>query len=840
MKTDGRVILDTGINTAGIKKGSKSIKSALSDTKAALRSLAGSVAAAFSVSALLSFSKESGSLATQTESNVQRLVDIYGEASDKIGDFIDANARAMGMSESAAAGFASVYGNLFSVWADQQQNAILTTEYLNMTAVVASKTGRTVEDVQERVRSGLLGNTEAIEDLGIFVNVKTLEITNAFQKIADGRSWEQLSAYEQQQVRTLAILEQSTQKYGAEVANSSALSRAQYQAAFVDFQNTWGQIVNTVLLPVLRVLTAIFNMAIKGLQIIFGLQSQLIGDTSQTAQNIQNAVENQSDLTDEVKATGKALKKTTAGFDELQKLNGDTGGGGAVSGAGISAIDLSEFGIGEMGVSDGGAAWAESIDTTLGAIMLAIGVSLAAVGIILIFSGQLAWGIGFTIAGAAIFGVAMAAITGDTVSPTVITTLTSLMGIIGGALVAIGIILIMVGSTAMGVGFIIAGAAMLGASIATIAIFSADPIKDTLLMIEAVAGGAMLALGILLLYFGVNKPLAIGLIVAGAAVLSVAIAQIVAGAVSDEVAAWIYAITAIVSAAVLVIGIIMLCTGHITPLSIGLVVAGAAGLATTVAINWNSIVEALRGKIGVITAIVSAALLVLGIILLFVPGAQGLGLGLLIAGVAGLVTVAAFNWDSILNSIKEVWNNIKAFWNQYIAPIFTAKFWTDLAKTCGNGLIIGFEAAVNGIIWLFETMVNWVVDGLNLLSFDVPSWVPGIGGKKFGFNLSRVSFDRVSIPRLAEGAVIPPNREFMAILGDQKHGTNIEAPLSTIQEAVANVMQDYSASNMAGHEATVAVLRELLEAVLGIQIGDDVIANAAMRYNKKMAVVRGG
>ena len=96
------------------------------------------------------------------------------------------------------------------------------------------------------------------------------------------------------------------------------------------------------------------------------------------------------------------------------------------------------------------------------------------------------------------------------------------------------------------------------------------------------------------------------------------------------------------------------------------------------------------------------------------------------------------------------------------------------------------------------------------------------------------------LPYLAKGAVLPANKPFMAVVGDQKHGTNVEAPLTVIQEAVATVMDDYAASNMAGHQATVSVLRELLEAVLGIQIGDDVIASAAARYERKMAVVRGG
>lgn len=98
----------------------------------------------------------------------------------------------------------------------------------------------------------------------------------------------------------------------------------------------------------------------------------------------------------------------------------------------------------------------------------------------------------------------------------------------------------------------------------------------------------------------------------------------------------------------------------------------------------------------------------------------------------------------------------------------------------------------------------------------------------------------LSLPMLAEGAVIPPNAPFAAILGDQRHGTNIEAPLSTIQEAVAVVMEDMVKSNIAGHEATVAVLKEILEAILGIEIGDDTIGQAVARYNAKMAIIRGG
>lgn len=173
------------------------------------------------------------------------------------------------------------------------------------------------------------------------------------------------------------------------------------------------------------------------------------------------------------------------------------------------------------------------------------------------------------------------------------------------------------------------------------------------------------------------------------------------------------------------------------------------------------------------------------------------------------------------------------------------QLFSGLVQFVAGVLTLDFKKALNGIIKMFNALLsnmitglNGLIGALNRLSFDIPDWVPSIGGKSFGLSIPKLSAPQ--IPYLAKGAVIPPNAPFMAVLGDQRHGQNIEAPLSTIQEAVATVMEDYSAANMAGHGATVAVLREILEAVLGIEIGDDVIANAVNRYQTKMAIVRGG
>lgn len=144
----------------------------------------------------------------------------------------------------------------------------------------------------------------------------------------------------------------------------------------------------------------------------------------------------------------------------------------------------------------------------------------------------------------------------------------------------------------------------------------------------------------------------------------------------------------------------------------------------------------------------------------------------------------------------------------------------------------GFKGMINSVIGFLNKLIsgvvsgiNYVVDAINKLSFDVPDWVPGIGGKTFGFNLANVTAPQ--IPYLAQGAVIPPRAPFLAMLGDQRNGTNIEAPLATIEEAVARVTGQQS-------EQMIAALYALIDIVerkdLNVQIGDDDIGRANARY----------
>lgn len=175
---------------------------------------------------------------------------------------------------------------------------------------------------------------------------------------------------------------------------------------------------------------------------------------------------------------------------------------------------------------------------------------------------------------------------------------------------------------------------------------------------------------------------------------------------------------------------------------------------------------------------------------------------------------------TILNTIKSTFVNI---WNGIKSAV------TNIAngmKTAITGVMNGIKNAVSGVAGSVKNAINTVIRALNGLKFSIPSWVPGLGGKSFGFN----------IPYLAQGAVLPPNKPFMAMVGDQKHGTNIEAPLDTIKQAVAEELSEYIDAMMAGFEA---VVNAIDNKDMDVSIGDSEIGRAAERYQRRQKLVRG-
>lgn len=217
-------------------------------------------------------------------------------------------------------------------------------------------------------------------------------------------------------------------------------------------------------------------------------------------------------------------------------------------------------------------------------------------------------------------------------------------------------------------------------------------------------------------------------------------------------------------------------------------------------------------------------------------------------GVFGNVLNAFFaNVENVWNAVKSIFGGIVDFVKNIFAGNWGAA-WDSIVgifKGVWDLLVSIVKAPINGIIGLINGLVQGIVDGINMviralnsISFDVPDWVPIIGGQTFGFNLKLLSAPQ--IPYLAKGAVLPANRPFLAVVGDQRHGTNVEAPLATIQEAVALVLEDHIGAMMAGFQALLKEQQATRRTIEGIEIGDAVIGRAAERYGRKMAVVRGG
>jgi hypothetical protein len=460
--------------------------------------------------------------------------------------------------------------------------------------------------------------------------------------------------------------------------------------------------------------------------------------------------------------------------------------------------------------------------------------------------------------------------------------------ILGGALLVIGAILTFTGAkVALGIGLMIVGAAALG----TVAYVNWDTISTILSgklsVIATILSGALLVIGAILTFTGANLILGIGLMVAGTVGLATTVA-VNWNTISNALQGPIGTITAILSGALLVIGAILLFTGAGIPLGLGLMAAGAVGLAVTIAANWNTITNTLGGTINTIGAIVSAAILVIGVILLFTGAGIPLGLGLIAAGAAGLAVTLSPNWNFILEKVKNAWQNLKSWWSQNASKWFTAEHWLNLGKDMIAGLFNGLgqiaekvkewannliakikdklgihspstvmaeigkyliQGLINGITGMFNSVVSTFTNlwtKIKNVFSNVTTWfrdtfsqawqavknVFSSGGAVFtgikdgilsalksvintlisgintvisipfqGINSALTKIRNISIlgltpfsglgsisvpqiPKLAAGAVIPPNKEFMAVLGDQSNGNNLETPEKLLRQIV--------------------------------------------------------
>lgn len=165
-----------------------------------------------------------------------------------------------------------------------------------------------------------------------------------------------------------------------------------------------------------------------------------------------------------------------------------------------------------------------------------------------------------------------------------------------------------------------------------------------------------------------------------------------------------------------------------------------------------------------------------------------------------IIELAKTYVNDVIEGVKQIFGGFIEF----LTGVFTldwGKAWEgikEIFRGICNTIVSVFEAAVNLII----KGINWLISKINTIQIKIPDW---LGGGSFGFNFRPIT--ELQIPRLAKGAVIPPNREFMAVLGDQKQGTNIEAPADLIRQIVREEINNASG----GEEITIKFTGDLAQ-----------------------------
>ena len=319
---------------------------------------------------LLDVGMYSTQMALEVTASINQIKRQMGESSQTFLKWVNDNANAMNMGVGEATKYGAVYSNLFSGFIkDSNKLSAYTAKMLQTSAVVAEGSGRSITDVMERIRSGLLGNTEAIEDLGINVNVAMIQSTEAFKRFANGQSWDQLDYQTQQQIRLMAILEQATAKYGTtlsqSVNGSISLFKSLLKDSALNIGNAFLPIINAIM-PVLNsfamVLKNVTAQLAEFIALMFNKKATVkdgvagaVGDMNGALQDaaggagdLADAMDDADDasggladnLGDSAKNAKKAVKELLglAGFDEITLLNkkddiddggsGDSGGGG--------------------------------------------------------------------------------------------------------------------------------------------------------------------------------------------------------------------------------------------------------------------------------------------------------------------------------------------------------------------------------------------------------------------------------------------------------------------------------------------------------------------------------
>ena len=709
------LMVRAGADFSGLQRGMQAAQKSVQSFQESVSKSMSRVETAIAVIGSVMVLRTAVNEAVKVEGAVASLNKILGESAKEFYDWAKASAFAYGMSTSQALDYGRTFATMTKMFAsDSQQQLQYTTDLITQSAVIASLSGRTMQDVMERVASGLRGETDAIEDLQIQLSVAMIESTDAFRTFAGDKSWAQLSAQTQAQIRYFALLEQATAIYGNELTDGIGLKINQFKASLSNLNLALGQVFTPILNVILPALTAFIQKLAMAISFIAEFSTALFGSQKSVKsqkKNIDKVSDSIQDVKNNTTDAANAQKGFLAGFDEINSVSTADASGGGAGDPGAeqkkqdTGIDTTGLIDGAIQVSDQARAMAESVKSffqTLGSVITQNKTIIIA---------------------------ALAGISAGIVAYTLVSNGASAgTKILNGAMIALRATLTGLQAT---LAFLVAPATLIAAAIAAITA-AAVYFYQTNESFRGVVDGIFIQIGnaMIWLYENALKPLG--------------------SFISDVfVVAWKglqQTIQFLWQNVFVPFGFFFTLLGRaLSPFAKTLTdVLGFAfeKVSAVAQILWKNIlvplfnamsslfkpaVEALSAVFSFLWKIIKP--IATWIADVFIVTFEDLG-----------ITVS-----NIVNGITKVFKGILNF----ITGVFTGD-WTK-----------AFEGLKDIVAGIFDTLVsvvrsplNFLIDGLNLLirglnkiEFDIPSWVPVFGGKSFGIKLPE-------IPKLADGGIV--------------------------------------------------------------------------------------